>query len=356
MKVLVAGWIGSTNLGDELVFAGVRRLLRPLDVQVAAISVDPGATRRDHGVGAVDAHDPYALTRAAGQADLLLFGGGGLLQDVSSPYNLPYHLLRPLLAAARGTPVVGVALGVGELTTSLGRWLTARSTHRFAAISVRDPASADLLASIGGPAATLAADAALLLPSPQVTPEDRLVVSLRPWASRRSWRPASSRGDATPQPEVEALAQSLDRTIERTGSPIRFVALQRDRDDAFHRRVAAAMQRDAVSFATPSLDELLPELASGHSLVAMRYHAAVGALLATRPAVQLTYSGKVAALARELGPAGAALSFDTAGIARVAEELERVRTEQHRLPTALRRLRARAERSHQMLQRHLTGA
>nr|MBA2280837.1 hypothetical protein [Acidimicrobiia bacterium] len=48
--VTVSAWIGSANAGDELVHAGLRRLLAQLGASdVLAVSVDPGATVERHG-------------------------------------------------------------------------------------------------------------------------------------------------------------------------------------------------------------------------------------------------------------------------------------------------------------------
>ena len=334
VRILVAGWVGSTNLGDELVFAGVRRLLEDRGAQVAAVSVDPAATRRDHGVGAAEANDPIALEAAVSSADAMVFGGGGLLQDVSSPYNLPYHLTRVALARARRTPVVGLALGVGELRTALGRRLTRAATNGMVAVSVRDAPSQRLLAEVGGPPATLAADAALTLEAPDVEVEDRLVVSLRSWAGPGGWRPAAGRGDLTPQDSVDALARALDAASHTTGLAVRFVALQQDRDDAFHRRVAERMTAEAT-FATPGLDGILGEFAAARAVIAMRYHAAIGALLAGRPAVQLSYSSKVAALAADIADGGQGLAFAPDGIVQIPATLHRVMDHDERRPDHL---------------------
>ena len=185
MRVLVAGWIGSTNLGDELVFAGMRRLLADRGITPVAISQDPDATYLTHGVRAVSGKDVGAIARAARKADVMIFGGGGLLQDDSSHLNLPYHLSRVEVARNRGTPVAGVGLGVGGLSSVLGRRLVRRTMGAAVAITVRDAASRDLLTEVGVPGSQLAADVAFALDPPAATAgsggatDDRLVVCLR---------------------------------------------------------------------------------------------------------------------------------------------------------------------------------
>ena len=53
-------------------------------------------------------------------ADAMVFGGGGLLQDESSAWNLTYHLSRVGMADRRHLPWVGVGLGAAGITTRRG--------------------------------------------------------------------------------------------------------------------------------------------------------------------------------------------------------------------------------------------
>lgn len=341
MRVLVAGWIGSTNLGDELVFAGMRNLLQRRGITPVAVSQDPAGTLRDHGVKAVGGNDLFAIDRAVSQADAMIFGGGGLLQDESSALNLPYHLTRVALAHRHDTPVGGVALGVGSLTSNLGRRLVGRAMGRAVHISVRDPASAQLLAEVGVTGAQVTADAAFALEPPTRPPADQLVVCLRRWGPRRKVKlPAALQGDPTPEVQVEALAGALDASADALGLPVRFVAFQRDRDDALHRRVADRMKAE-VSFATPGLDDVFDEVAGSRAVISMRYHGGIAAVMARRPTVLIDYSSKVASLAEELGKGGRVHAFDPAapdGPATIPSSVEAVIGHADAVDTARERL------------------
>jgi polysaccharide pyruvyl transferase CsaB len=323
--VLVAGWVGSTNLGDELVLAGLLRHLRDLGAQPVVLSVDPDATARDHGVEAVRSGGPAALVAAAGGCDALVLGGGGLLQDETSPFNLPFHLARAWAAALRRLPRAGVGLGAGRLDTALGRRLV-RASLRGMPVSVRDPGSADLLAALGLPRPVVAADLALALPDVDVAPADRVVVCLRPWAGGGGLLPASVRARLAPPQDAGALAATagaLDELHARTGLVPHLVALQADRDGPLHDAVADRMTAP-VTTARPGLAALPAEVASGRVVVAMRYHGALCAVLAGRPAVLVGYSPKVDALAAELGPAGRLLPWRADGLAGAADAVEQV--------------------------------
>jgi polysaccharide pyruvyl transferase CsaB len=317
VRVLVAGWVGSTNLGDELVLSGLLTHLRALGATPVVVSVDPPATAREHGVEAVP-------VRAVPRADAFVLGGGGLLQDETSPFNLPYHLSRAWSAAARRLPRAGVGLGAGRLDTALGRRLV-RTTLRRTPLSVRDAPSADLLAALGLPRPVVAADLALALPDTAVPAQDRLVVCLRPWSGGRGLLPASLR-TARPAVAEGALARTaaeLDDVARATGLAVHLVALQADRDGPLHDAVADRM-RTPVTAARPALGALPAEVATGRVVLAQRYHGALCAVLAGRPAVLVGYSPKVDALAAELGDASALVPWRPEGLGGAVAAVGRV--------------------------------
>jgi polysaccharide pyruvyl transferase WcaK-like protein len=275
MRIAVAAWIGSPNAGDELVHAGLRRHLDALGIDGA----------------------PAGRLRTPG-ADGLVLGGGGLLQDETSSFNLPYHLA-PVLTAR--VPVAGVGLGAGPLTTRAGRALTRLALARAVAVSVRDRASADLLEAVGLDRPVVAADLALNLPRPQVEVDDVVAVSLRPWGGGRHRLPvAVRRSAATVDPRhVERAAAALDAVAERTGLGLRLVALDPPKDAPLLRAVADRIDA-SVEVVEPAPLDVPAVIARGRAVVAMRYHAGIAAALGGRPVVLLGYSPKVGGLGTDL--------------------------------------------------------
>ena len=299
MRVAVAGWIGSSNLGDELIFAAIARKLAARGVETVAVSIDPAATSRDHAVAAVRAPS-LSLT----PPDRLVFGGGEVLQDETSVWNLPYHLSRIWSGRLRGVPFGVLGVGAAALRSPSGRAMVRRSLSTAGVVTVRDRPSLNALRRLGL-SPLLAADPVLSLPV-EVADADRLVVCLRPPVGQpgRFGRllPAAS-GPAEPGPVwVDAMAAALDQTATALGLTTRFVAMQRGRDDLIHQQVAEKMRTPSEQ-AVPELVDVLTEVSRGQVVVAMRYHGGVAALAAGRPSVLIGYSPKVAALAADAAPA-----------------------------------------------------
>jgi len=299
LRVLVAAWVGSENVGDELLFACLRRRLSALGAEVAVISKSPVATERLHQVRAIHHQDLRALHREVTRSHALVFGGGGLLQDGTSLLNLPFHLSRVELAKVCRVPFIGMGLGVGPLKFRASSWLvrTALTGHR--GLTVRDEASAHLLRQCGLSNIQVTADMALALEPGLATASDQIVLALRDYSE--GLIPTRFRRSVASEEMVVKLAAALDEIQRRTGLHLRFLAFEGKRDEQFNRSVAARMRMNNFSFATPDVDGLLEEMGRGRLTIAMRYHGGVTSVVAERPVVLIGYAPKVSALATALG-------------------------------------------------------
>ncbi len=85
MKIVVSGYYGFGNAGDEAILEAMLRDVRALApaVRVVVLSGDPADTSARFGVEAVPRMNPGAVMRALRGADLFLSGGGSLLQDAT---------------------------------------------------------------------------------------------------------------------------------------------------------------------------------------------------------------------------------------------------------------------------------
>jgi polysaccharide pyruvyl transferase CsaB len=307
MRATVAAWVGSENLGDELVFSALNRQLTDRGVTVEALSVEPAQTQADFGVTA-----RRRASAATTRTDCAVLGGGGLLQDETSTLNLDLHLSPVMAARLRREPVAGVGLGAGPLGTRSGR-LRVRAVLGGVPLAVRDEGSADVLASVGLPRPTVAADLVMSLPPVEVPEVDRIAVCLRPWSGHRHRLPARFRRHRPDDAFAAGAARSLDDLSEATGLPVHFVTFDAPKDDPLHRAVSARM-RSTYALTCPNVGNVLADVAASRLVVSMRYHGGMAAVLAGRPAVLVGYSSKVDALAAELGPGAAGLRWSPTGL------------------------------------------
>ncbi len=339
VRVLVSAWIGSTNLGDELVFRALVNRLQERGVLPTVVSIDPDKTRREHGVDAVHHTNLPGIWRDVRRADRLVFGGGGLLQDETGYWNLPYQLSRVIMARLARTPFGVYGVGAGAIRTVAGKSLVRHALRSVVATSVRDAESARVLEALGVPGPIVAADPAFSLPGPSAEATDRLVICLRPPLGRSRLLPASiSARREVGSAWARAMARALDSAVEATGLQPHFVALQTDRDHQLHRSVASHMHA-AATFAQPTIDTVFDEVATGRAVLAMRFHGGVAAAVAQRPVVLLPYSPKVHQLAADLASGVATVPTDPNSWKLIPEAIQEAMGDPGDLEQRLARLR-----------------
>lgn len=297
-EILVSGYYGFSNAGDEAILGGIITACRAIDpsVRFTVISSKVVRTRAVHGVEAVSRGDVRAILKAMSRADLLLSGGGSLLQDVTGMKSIPYYLGVTTLGKLRGLPVMFYAHGVGPVRRLISRTLIAiLGGLAVDQATVRDEESAAELRQLGlsRKPITVTADPALALSIPSreagmtilsqlgIEPHGPLIgVAIRPW------KHADTR-------MLAALAQALDEVAAETGGTILFVPMQYPQDVAAAREVAALMRHTPMLFeGNVPYNDIQAVIAACDLVVGMRYHSLVFAAMAGVPTVGLSYDQK----------------------------------------------------------------
>lgn len=370
-QIALTGYYGFGNAGDDAILGMIVSRIRNAqpdsvitvitypggDVDAVRGQVDGGAI-----AGVISGSDIDAVLAVATATDLLIVGGGGLIQDyrpidpglrfTPGYADLTFWSTPAIAARARGIPVTSWALGVGPLTTDAGKTEASLLFAQMGIVTVRDPDSAALVRQLGCDRVEVTADPVYLARPADTGLLERLAEvedipvggAMRIGVALRSW------GDT----DVTVLARQLDVLSERYDADIVFVPFQQarrglDHDGLFATKVAATMtrrHRRGVIGSELSSSEKAEILAGCDLVVAMRLHAAIFAACAGRPVVALSYDPKVSSAMTELGRGEAVLSLDR--LERLADTAAGVYEagvsgDQHRALEALRRRAALTE-------------
>lgn len=332
-RVLVSGYYGFGNAGDEAILAGLVRGFRELapEAELTVLSGDPEATESEHGVRG-EARGLASVYRLARRSDLFISGGGGLLQDITSRASPLYYLAAIRLARAAGIPVACVGQGIGPLQSRATRMMARQTLSRVDALAVRDRASQRVLRDMGvDRSIEVTADLAFLLPKPT---REESELACRKAGLPPEWRPAAfvalrpprmaaSEGDAAAR-----MGQAIGGACDRAGLRPVVVPMQSMQDAAFAERVAGQMHCEAKVVSQPmSACGLLALAATCDLVVAMRLHALIFAAISGVPPVAVSYDPKVDALMEQLGleSATSVERFDEAALARAVGETRAAR-------------------------------
>ena len=342
-KVLLSGYYGFGNIGDEAILAATISSLRSRlpDLGISVLSESPNETSRDYGVEAFSRMSLPQVTGAFRRTDLIVFGGGSLLQDSTSFRSLAYYLSILLLAKIMGKPVVVYANGIGPLKSPHGRYLTKTLLNTVAEISVRDDESLRLLREIGvARHIRVTADPAFLLaPAPSSRVQEVLLESGIDPSRPLAWlalRPGRTSGDF-----YGSLAKAVSYLRREGLVPCLLVMQERDMP------VVQALNRSLDDISEPAVPhvsgltppEALGVLQRGEFCFGMRLHTLILAARAGVPSIGVEIDPKIGAFCRGLGfpalknPAHAAdIGLEQTLRAFVSERDKRAKDLQEQLP------------------------
>lgn len=298
-KILLSGYYGFDNSGDDALLFAIAGDVRKVDpdAELTVLSQNPAKTTADYGLRAVRRMAPFSLVRELLRCDLLLSGGGTLIQDRTSTKSLLYYLAVIRLATLFGKKVMLYANGIGPLKPE-HRALTRRVLNRVDCITLRDPASLGELKTIGvtAPDIRLTADPAFSLsPAPKersdellrrvgLSPEKATVcVSLRPWRDN--------------PPDFDSLvAHAVDRICHERDLQCVLIPMQPQNDTALCRSVASQMTSRAAVLPTSDIRETLAVIGSCRLCIGMRLHSLIYAVSRGVPVVGLDYDPKISGI------------------------------------------------------------
>ncbi|WP_267383769.1 polysaccharide pyruvyl transferase CsaB [Cyanobacterium sp. uoEpiScrs1] len=143
-KAVICGYYGQGNGGDEALLVSLLQML-PSQIQPIVLSANPKQTHERYGVESCHNRSVCAVLKALKASDLFIWGGGSLMQDVTSWTSPIYYAALMALAQQQGLKTIAWAQGIGPLRRPFTRWLTRRALLGCTAVSVRDRASAKLV-------------------------------------------------------------------------------------------------------------------------------------------------------------------------------------------------------------------
>ena len=293
--ILISGYYGFSNTGDEAVLSAIITGLRSHDddVEIAVLSASPEETAKTHGIMAVPRASLSNVASALRQCDLFISGGGSLIQDATSFRSLIYYLSLIALAKFYRRKVMILGQGIGPLRRGISRRLARRALNGVDLIAVRDAQSADLLKELGvsGPPVHITADPTFLL-EPCASDEsarllaeagigegeDVIAVSLREWPE---------------SPEIEHAAAALTEVARSLPVKLLFIAMHTPDDMLLAERVRRVVGEAAVQPRPWTASQLLGVLARCRLVVGMRLHALIFAAAVGVPFLGIAYDPKV---------------------------------------------------------------
>ncbi len=327
INVLMSGYYGFNNSGDEAILMAMHKNISELDerLNVTVLSNCPEQTRVKHNVNVVYRFGLWDVFKAIKNCDVLLSGGGSLLQDTTSTRSIIYYLSIIGLAKFFGKKVMLYANGIGPVSKDGNRKWVRKILNKVDVITIREQNSYEELVKMGvenentfvtaDPVFTMdgiSKDAARELLKKEGIPLDKPLVGV----SVRSWK------------DIEKFSQSLaklcDIIYEKFNMNLVFIVMQPSKDKAISEKVMATMKNPSYIFGGDcSPQDIMGVISLMDIVLGMRLHTLIFAARQRVPLLGFVYDPKIEYYLNKFGmPTGGTIDkFDYEGSVKAIEDM-----------------------------------
>lgn len=379
-KIVIHGCTGLKNSGDEAILQTIVEQYGR-EYEITAISKHVAYTKKMHP----DIHvipDEKALCRAAiAECDLFLMGGGGLLQDETTIFNVAVWLRYLKYALKLKKKVCLYGNSIGPLNYKANHYLVKEYLKHVDLITLRDEDSAKLLQEIGAyrkGRVFVTADPVFSMKwekkqekEAAAEEEPYVCMALRHWYDMVPLIPAKicskyhirMPGDKKRYEDyIRTMAACTEYVNRELGWKVVFLSFYYGRDEKVAKDIMAAVtptpgiQNTLVSEEYLRPEQMLGILSHARLLISMRLHSMIYAIKAGVPVVILDYSSKVKGMAELNGLEEYSVSMKELSVEKLKKKIRKVLKEEKEIKEKLHHQQEcmeEREKKNKMLLRHL---
>lgn len=299
VRILISGYYGFNNIGDESILRAVVDNLRSRlsDIEITVLSKNPDFTAQKYGVRSVNRKSVKDIISAVRKCDLLVSGGGSLLQDVTSKKSILYYLMIMWLSFFFGKKVFIYSQGIGPILSKVNRKLTAATLRHVQGIVVRDETSRELLIEIG-----VGADRIIVTADPVLRIKRADLAVGREILIEEGFTPDPGRmtvGFAIRERKtnsnfVDEICISIRRLIDEYQAQIVLIPFHFSEDMAVIEEIEARLGGGVCCIRHKYLtNEMLSIIGNMDVLVGVRLHALIHAAIMDVPMIAVSYDPKI---------------------------------------------------------------
>lgn len=137
-KVLISGYIGFSNFGDDAMFSVLVKKLKQAECKITALSSNPEYTKKLFGINASNYMNVFSILAEILKCDVLISGGGNLIQNETSNNSLYYYLFIIFMAKLCFKKVAIYSQGIGPVEGGFQRLISKIILKMADIITVRD--------------------------------------------------------------------------------------------------------------------------------------------------------------------------------------------------------------------------
>ena len=304
-RIVICGYHGFANSGDEALLKAMIDIMKrkQSDLSITVLSMHPESTKKLYNVDSVYRYNLFKIYRLFKKSDLFIFGGGSLLQDITSKRSLYYYLTILKIALKTGIKVMLYGNGIGPLLDKKSRKSTAKCLNKVDLITLRDDLSDKLLAEIGvtTPPIHITADPAFTLRFDDLPKNDSLLREAEMEIGKKYAVIAVREWNNSVDNFEDIIANFCDNLSEKYDISPLFVPMQYKEDEQIALRVISKMSsKGYIIRRSLEIDEVFSLIAFSTLALGMRLHMLIYATTLDVPVIALSYDSKVTAFMQSL--------------------------------------------------------
>ncbi len=289
---MLCGYYGYKNAGDDSLLNAVINDIKDINPDNKLILLTKNKSEYNFDVNKViDRFNIAKIIKAMKHTDVLVMGGGSLLQDETSSRSLYYYLLIMYIAYRFDKKIYLYSNGIGPINREINQKLTAKVLSRTSYITLRDKESAKLLKRIGveGPEIFVTADSVFTLFDHTKIDSKRKEVAI----IVRRWHNFD-------KIKLE-IARYCDFIVETLGYRVVFIPLKSPDDVIASNEVRALMMNKSKIIKIDDMVYKNRVLARTKFSVSMRFHGVIYSAAQGVLSIGLSYDKKVKSGCKSLG-------------------------------------------------------
>lgn len=303
IKILITGYYGFFNSGDDAILTSMCSDIRALDMksEITIISNNPLVTKKEYKTESAYRFDFKSVIRKIKETDILLMGGGSLLQDRTSTKSLIYYLSILWLAKKFNKKCMIYANGIGPIRRKFNRYITKKVLNKVDVITLREKLSEKELYKLGvnKPIVKVTADPVFNLQTMDINVDDILagenIDTSKPFAAIlfRNWKDESK--------YVKKIAKVCDYIVKTYDMNILFIPMKYPADISVSKSISNKMECNSYILEKQyDVNTIIQIIGQTKIVLSMRLHALLYATLKGIPMVGFIYDPKVKYFLEEL--------------------------------------------------------
>ena len=299
-KILISGYYGFNNTGDEAMIETMATLLAKKDCSLIVLSSNPDRTKELYNVEAYDRYKFSEIKKAIKKADLIVSGGGTLFQDITSKKSIWYYLGIIKLAQIYHKKIVVAYQGMGPLDTKFYRWMTKHILNKKSVklIGLRDNKAIEFAKTIGikEDKIIFSSDMIFMMKPPADERIDKIIKDNVLYYEEGQKLIGISTREWKDKDRTDELAKAADLIVERYNARIVFFPFHKPKDAEISKIIMHKMKHEDKACLMPNRylpSEILGAMGRMDVNIGVRLHSLIFSACGNVPTIGISYDPKI---------------------------------------------------------------